>query len=124
MNIGGWLAVNDWELFEELREPGGGLPRGCTPTAGCRAAIWRRWRSGSSNRCRTTTCAHEWGRCATWRAANGLGRADRAAGWGGMRFSWDARAFYRGHPAEQFPAQTLAAELYLDSGIRSMERGW
>ena len=29
-----------------------------------------------------------------------------------------------GHlPQDRFPAQTLAAELYLDSGIRSMERG-
>jgi tyrosine phenol-lyase len=26
-------------------------------------------------------------------------------------------------PQHEFPAQTLAANLYLDSGIRSMERG-
>jgi len=26
-------------------------------------------------------------------------------------------------PQDEFPAQTLAAELYLDSGIRAMERG-
>jgi tyrosine phenol-lyase len=26
-------------------------------------------------------------------------------------------------PQEEFPAQTLASELYLDSGIRAMERG-
>ncbi len=26
-------------------------------------------------------------------------------------------------PQDEFPAQTLAAELYLDSGVRSMERG-
>ena len=31
--------------------------------------------------------------------------------------------FYPQLPQDQFPAQTLAAELYLDSGIRSMERG-
>jgi len=35
----------------------------------------------------------------------------------------DARRFYPHLRQDAFPAQMLAAELYLDSGIRSMERG-
>jgi tyrosine phenol-lyase len=42
---------------------------------------------------------------------------------GGHAIFLDARTFYPHVPQNQFPAQTLAAELYLDSGIRSMERG-
>ncbi len=42
---------------------------------------------------------------------------------GGHAIFLDARAFYPQLKQDQFPAQTLAAELYLDSGIRSMERG-
>ena len=42
---------------------------------------------------------------------------------GGHAIFLDARRFYPHIPQDQFPAQTLAAELYLDSGVRSMERG-
>lgn len=35
----------------------------------------------------------------------------------------DASAIYSHLPQEAFPAQTLAADLYVDSGIRAMERG-
>jgi tyrosine phenol-lyase len=42
---------------------------------------------------------------------------------GGHAIYLDARRFYGHIPQDEFPAQTLAAELYLDSGIRSMERG-
>ena len=35
----------------------------------------------------------------------------------------DAKAFYPHLSQDEFPAQTLAAELYLDSGVRAMERG-
>ena len=35
----------------------------------------------------------------------------------------DARRFYPHIPQESFPAQRLAAEIYLDSGTRTMERG-
>lgn len=42
---------------------------------------------------------------------------------GGHAVYLDARRFYPDMPQECFPAQTLAAELYLDSGVRSMERG-
>jgi len=42
---------------------------------------------------------------------------------GGHAIFLDARRFYPHIRQDEFPAQTLAAELYLDSGIRSMERG-
>jgi tyrosine phenol-lyase len=42
---------------------------------------------------------------------------------GGHAIFLDARRFYPHLPQSQFPAQTLAAELYLDSGVRAMERG-
>lgn len=42
---------------------------------------------------------------------------------GGHAIFLDARKFYEHLPQSAFPAQTLAAELYLESGIRSMERG-
>jgi LysM repeat protein len=35
----------------------------------------------------------------------------------------DAKKFLPHIPQEDFPAQTLAAEIYLDSGVRTMERG-
>jgi tyrosine phenol-lyase len=42
---------------------------------------------------------------------------------GGHAIFLDARRFYPHLEQDLFPAQTLAAQLYLDSGIRSMERG-
>jgi tyrosine phenol-lyase len=42
---------------------------------------------------------------------------------GGHAVYLDAKAFYPHIPQDQFPAQMLAAELYVDSGVRAMERG-
>ncbi|HEX9375338.1 MAG TPA: tyrosine phenol-lyase [Actinomycetota bacterium] len=42
---------------------------------------------------------------------------------GGHAVFLDAARIYPHLPQEEFPAQRLAAELYLDSGTRSMERG-
>jgi len=42
---------------------------------------------------------------------------------GGHAIFLDARRIYPHVAQDAFPAQTLAAQLYLDSGIRSMERG-
>ena len=42
---------------------------------------------------------------------------------GGHAIGIDARAFYAHIPQDRFPAQTLTAMLYLESGVRSMENG-
>ena len=42
---------------------------------------------------------------------------------GGHAVYLNAKAIYPQLKQDQFPAQTLAAELYIDSGVRSMERG-
>ncbi len=42
---------------------------------------------------------------------------------GGHGIFADAKKFLPHIPQDSFPAQTLAAEIYLDSGVRTMERG-
>lgn len=42
---------------------------------------------------------------------------------GGHAVFLDAKKFYEHIPQDEFPAQTLAANLYVQSGVRSMERG-
>jgi tyrosine phenol-lyase len=42
---------------------------------------------------------------------------------GGHAIFLDAKRFYPHIPQNQFPAQRLAADLYVESGVRSMERG-
>lgn len=42
---------------------------------------------------------------------------------GGHAIFLNAKKFLSHIPQNEFPAQTLAAEIYIDSGVRSMERG-
>jgi tyrosine phenol-lyase len=122
VNIGGWLAVNDWELFEELRNMvvifeglhtyGGLAGRDMEAIAiGIEEAV-----QDDHVRSRVGQVRYLGGLLTAW----GIPIVQPV---GGHAIFLDARRFYPHIPQNQFPAQTLAAELYLDSGIRSMERG-
>jgi tyrosine phenol-lyase len=122
VNIGGWLAVNDLPLFDELRNLvvvfeglhtyGGLAGRDMEAIAiGIAESVQDdhvRSRIGQVRYLGELLI--EWG-------------IPIVQPIGGHAVFVDARQFYPHLPQVQFPAQTLAAELYLESGIRAMERG-
>jgi tyrosine phenol-lyase len=122
VNIGGWLAVNDWDLFEELRNMvvifeglhtyGGLAGRDMEAIAiGIEEAV-----QDDHVRSRVGQVRYLGDLLTAW-------KIPIVQPVGGHAIFLDAKRFYSHIPQDQFPAQTLAAELYLDSGIRSMERG-
>jgi tyrosine phenol-lyase len=122
VNIGGWLAVNDWDLFEELRNLvvvyeglhtyGGLAGRDMEAIAiGIAEAV-----NEQHIRSRIGQVRYLGELLTNWDIP--LVRPV-----GGHAIFLDAKRFYPHLTQDCFPAQTLAAELYLDSGIRSMERG-
>lgn len=122
VNIGGWLAVNDDELFEELRNLvvvyeglhtyGGLAGRDMEALAiGIEESV-----QDDHIRSRIGQVRYLGELLTDW----GIPIVQPI---GGHAIFLDARRFYSHIPQDEFPAQTLAAELYLDSGIRSMERG-
>jgi tyrosine phenol-lyase len=122
VNIGGWLAVNDWTLFEELRNLVV-VYEGLHTYGGLAGRDMEALAIGIVE---SVQDDHVHSRIGQVRY---LG--DMLTAWdipivqpiGGHAIFLDARRFYPHIPQIQFPAQTVAAELYLDSGIRSMERG-
>jgi tyrosine phenol-lyase len=122
VNIGGWLAVNDQDTFEELRNLvvvyeglhtyGGMAGRDMEALAlGIAEAVQDEHVRSRVGQVRYLgELLTEWG-------------IPIVQPIGGHAVFLDARAFYPHLAQDLFPAQTLAAELYLDSGIRSMERG-
>ncbi len=122
VNIGGWLATNDEGLFEEARNmvvvyeglhTYGGLA-GRDMEAMARGIV----ESVDDDHIRARVGQVEY-----------LGQ--HLIDWGvpvvkpigGHAVFLDARAIYKHIPQYQFPSQALAADLYIDSGVRSMERG-
>ena len=122
VNIGGWLAVNDFELFDALRNLvvvyeglhtyGGMAGRDMEALAiGIEEAV-------------QDDHVHS-------RVGQVLYLGELLLDWeipivkpiGGHAIFLDARGFYPHIPQDQFPAQVLTAQLYLDSGVRGMERG-
>lgn len=122
VNIGGWLAVNDDELFEELRNLVV-VFEGLHTYGGLAGRDMEAMAIGMAE---SVQDEHMRSRIGQVRYLGEL-----LTDWeipivqpvGGHAIFLDAKQFYPHLPQNKFPAQTLAAELYLDSGIRSMERG-
>lgn len=122
VNIGGWLSTNDPDVYEEARNLvvvyeglhtyGGMAGRDMEAMAvGIRESVRDDHMKSRIGQVRYLgMLLEEWG-------------IPFVKPIGGHGIFLDARAFYPHLDQEQFPAQTLAAELYLDSGIRAMERG-
>lgn len=122
VNIGGWLAVDDEAVFEELRNLVV-VYEGLHTYGGMAGRDMEALAIGIEE---SVQDAHVRARVGQVRYLGEL-----LIEWGipivqpvgGHAIFLDARRFYPHLPQDLFPAQTLAAELYLDSGIRSMERG-
>ncbi len=122
VNIGGWLALNEQELYEEasnlvviyegLHTYGGLAGRDMEAMAiGIAESV-----QDDHIRARVGQVEYLGEKLTAW----GVPIVRPV---GGHAVYLDARAFYPHIPQDQFPAQMLAAQLYLDSGVRAMERG-
>ncbi len=122
VNIGGWLAVNDEEVFDKARNMvviyeglhtyGGMAGRDMEALAiGIAEAV-----EDDHVRSRVEQVRYLGMLLTEW-------DIPIVQPVGGHAIFLDAKQFYPHIAQDHFPAQTLAAELYLDSGVRSMERG-
>jgi tyrosine phenol-lyase len=122
VNIGGFLALNDAQLFEEARNLvvvyeglhtyGGLAGRDMEAMArGIEEAV-----NDDHIRARIGQVEYLGGQML---AAD----VPIVTPIGGHAVYLDARRFYPQIPQDEFPAQMLAAQLYLDAGVRAMERG-
>jgi tyrosine phenol-lyase len=122
VNIGGWLAVNDPEVFdlarnmvviyEGLHTYGGMAGRDMEALAiGITESV-----QDDHIRARVRQVRYLGKILTEW----GIPIVQPV---GGHAIFLNAKEIYAHIPQNQFPAQMLAAQLYLDSGIRAMERG-
>ena len=122
VNIGGWLATNDEEVFEKTRNMvvvyeglhtyGGMAGRDMEALAiGITEAVQDDYVRARVGQVRYLgELLTDWG-------------IPIVQPIGGHAIFLDAKRFYPHIPQHEFPAQTLAADIYIDSGVRTMERG-
>ncbi len=122
VNIGGFLALNDDELFEEARNMVV-IYEGLHTYGGLAGRDMEAMARGVEEACHFDHLQARIGQ------VEYVGNRLLELGVpivnpiGGHAVFLDAKKFYPQLEQLKFPAQTLAAELYLDSGIRAMERG-
>ena len=122
VNIGGFLALNDDDLFEEARNLVV-VYEGLHTYGGLAGRDMEAMARGIEEACQYDQLRARIGQ------VEYVGNRLIELGIpivrpvGGHAIFLDARQFYPQLEQTQFPAQSLAAELYLESGIRAMERG-
>jgi len=122
VNIGGFLAINDWEVFEEARNLVV-VYEGLHTYGGLAGRDMEAMAIGIGESISDEHIHARVGQVIY------LGEKMMEYGVpivkpiGGHGIFVDAKKFLPHIPQDDFPAQTLAAEIYLDSGVRTMERG-
>lgn len=122
VNIGGWLAVNDRELYDEAANLAV-VYEGLHTYGGMAGRDMEAMARGIEESVQEEHIKARVGQVLY------LGRHLIDEGIpvvkpiGGHAVFIDAMRFYPQIAQHEFPAQTLTAELYIDSGVRSMERG-
>lgn len=122
VNIGGFLAVNDWEVFEEARNMVV-VYEGLHTYGGLAGRDMEAMAIGI---CESVSDDH-----IRARVGQVMYLGNKMMEYyvpivkpiGGHGIFADAKKFLPHIKQDDFPAQTLAAEIYLDSGVRTMERG-
>lgn len=122
VNIGGFLAVNDWDVFEEARNMVV-VYEGLHTYGGLAGRDMEAMAIGIGE----SVCDDH----IRARVGQVIYLGEKMMEYdvpivkpiGGHGIFVDAKKFLPHIPQDKFPAQTLAAELYLDSGVRTMERG-
>ncbi len=122
VNIGGWLALNDPQLFEEARNLAV-VFEGLHTYGGLAGRDMAAMAIGIAESVEEEHIRARVGQVRYLGELLGAAGVPFVKPVGGHAVFLDARRFYPHLEQDQFPAQTLAAELYLDSGIRGMERG-
>ncbi|MBX3323116.1 MAG: tyrosine phenol-lyase [Phycisphaeraceae bacterium] len=121
-NIGGFLAVNDDALAERARNMVV-VYEGLHTYGGLAGRDMEAMAIGIAESVDDDYIRSRIGQVHYLGARLAVGGVPIVRPFGGHGIFIDASAFLPHIPREQFPAQSLAAALYIDSGVRSMERG-
>ena len=122
VNIGGWLALNDPQLFDEARNLVV-VFEGLHTYGGLAGRDMAAMAVGIAESVQEDHIRARIGQVRYLGELLDAADVPFVRPIGGHAIFLDARRFYPHLAQDQFPAQTLAAELYLESGIRGMERG-
>lgn len=122
VNIGGFLAINDWDVFEEARNMVV-VYEGLHTYGGLAGRDMEAMAIGIGESVSDEHIMARVGQVIYLGNKMTEYNIPIVKPIGGHGIFVDAKKFLPQIKQDEFPAQTLAAEIYLDSGVRTMERG-